>query len=413
MHYVASRGLYRVSIDEDTYTLLEPEEESCYLILQRNQSSLSYKIESKLEDEIGYIKDGKRHASYRAMHEIDSFDVFNSDKLSVSAFLKSDGSNPDEVFSMTGSRDPVKLSSHNSALASLKISRAILLEVKATDGYSLDGVMFVPSSYKESDGHLPTVLLPHGGPYVRSTIKFATGFRLEVPLLVSAGFGVVLPNYRGGSGRGQKHAAYARGGMGTVDYQDCIDILQACIDKGFVDPSRVAIGGWSQGGYLAYLAVTRDKFQFRGALCGAGISDWDMMSMTSDFRLYQNELAGGAPWDVDEHSEARAEENPEIEAGRETSGSSSPKKWIRRNNARHGSAIWHMRHVKTPILILHGEDDGVVPLYQATAFYKSCIHNSIPVQMLTYPGEPHFFKERKNVIDLWQRMVRFYEKHLN
>lgn len=260
---------------------------------------------------------------------------------------------------------------------------------------------------------LPTILLPHGGPYNRNTIKFSIGPRLEVPLLVSAGYGVVCPIYRGGRGRGQKHAAYARGGMGVFDYQDCIDILQACIDKGFVDPSRVAIGGWSQGAYLSYLAVTRNRFQFRGPLCGAGITDWDMMSVTSDHWLVQRELAGGAPWDVDEDAKAAVEESLEIEAGRGTDGSPSRKRWIRHNNGRQGSALWHMRHVKTPILILHGEEDPRVPLSQAIAFYQGCIHNSIPIQMVTYPSEGHQFKERKHVVDVWKRTRQFYDMHLN
>lgn len=411
-HCSTSRGLYRLSIDEGTYARADPRGGTCCLSLHRNQSLLSYRVQSGLMDEIGYIEDCKCYHTYREKHDMASFDVFKSPKLLLTAITKGDGSNPEEVFSISGSADPVKLSDHNSALAALKISRALPIEAKATDGYNLDGVMYFPSNYKETDAPLPTILLPHGGPYYRLTVGFSVCHYLEVPLLISAGYGVLCPNYRGGSGRGEEHAAYARGGMGTVDYQDCIDVLQACIDKGFVDPSRVAIGGWSQGGFLSYLAVTRNKFQFRGAVCGAGVTDWDMLTMTGDAYRFEADMAGGAPWDVDEDAEAHVDEEMETKIRSGTDGPPPPKAWIRQTASRRASALWHMRNVKTPILIIHGEDDVRVPLSQAVAFYRGCIHNNIPVQMVTYPREPHLFKERKHIVDMWKRMRQFYDLHL-
>lgn len=223
-------------------------------------------------------------------------------------------------------------------------------------------------------------------------------------MLVSAGYAVLCPNYRGGSGRGEKHATYAHGGIGTVDYTDCIDILRNCIGKGLVHPSRVAIGGWSQGGFLSYFAVTREDFQFRGAVCGAGIVDWDLMTMTSDAYWSEADLAGGAPWDVDVNVV------PDEEDG--DSDSKTSKKWIRQTNGRRGSALWNMRNVKTPVLILHGENEVRVPLSQAIAFYRACVHNDLPVEMVTYPREGHVIAERKHLIDVWKQMRHFYDVHL-
>jgi dipeptidyl aminopeptidase/acylaminoacyl peptidase len=71
-----------------------------------------------------------------------------------------------------------------------------------------------------------------------------------------------------------------------------------------------------------------------------------------------------------------------------------------------------MRNVKTPILIIHGEADERVPLSQAVAFYRACIHNNVPVKMVTYPREGHIYMERKHVIDMWMRMKQFYDLHL-
>lgn len=88
------------------------------------------------------------------------------------------------------------------------------------------------------------------------------------------------------------------------------------------------------------------------------------------------------------------------------------KKWIRNTNGRRGSALWNMRNVKTPILILHGENDVRVPLSQAIAFYRGCVRNNLPVEMVTYPREGHIIAERKHLIDMWKRMRHFYHTHL-
>jgi dipeptidyl aminopeptidase/acylaminoacyl peptidase len=402
-HCSTSLSLYRLEIEDGSYTKLEFKE-SCCIRIQKNQSSLAYRVQHHLHDELFAIEDGNHNLIHGREYEMVSFDICSTTGNTVVAITKGDGSNPEEVFSISLSKGIVKLSDHNSRIAALKIARHYTITATASDGYSLDGMMYVPSKYKAEDGPIATVVIPHGGPYWRVTVGFSVCHCLEVPLLVSAGYAVLCPNYRGGSGRGEKHAAYARGGVGTVDYGDCIDMLRECIDKGLVDPSRVAIGGWSQGGFLSYLAVTRNDFQFRGAVCGAGVVDWDVMSMTSDAYWFEADMAGGAPWDVDENADSDEElDSKDLKTSR---------KWIRNTNGRRGSALWHMRNVKTPVLILHGENDVRVPMTQAIAFYRACIHNNVPVDMVTYPREEHLITERKHVIDLWTRMRQFYDMNL-
>ncbi|KAJ5665417.1 WD40-like Beta Propeller [Penicillium maclennaniae] len=395
-----SLSLFQIDIAKGAYHRHESED-SCCMSIRKNQSSLACRVQHGLDDELFSLHDGDCTLEYRGEHELSSFAILKTAEKTVIAITKGDGSNPEEVFSIFESEGIVKLSDHNPNLAALKISKACSVSATASDGYSLDGMIYVPSKYKAEDGPLPTIVMPHGGPYWRISTAFAVCHFLEAPLLVSAGYAVLCPNYRGGSGRGEKHASYARGQMGTVDYTDCIDILRSCIDSGLVDPSRVAIGGWSQGGHLSYFAVTRDDFQFRGAVCGAGVVDWDVMTMTSDAYWFEGEMAGGAPWDVDVNAEL------EVDDADQTS-----KRWIRNTNGRQGSALWRMRKVKTPILIIHGEDDLRVPLSQGVAFYRACVHNKVPVEMVTYPREGHIITERKHLIDMWKRMRRFYDMHL-
>ena len=205
-----------------------------------------------------------------------------------------------------------------------------------------------------------------------------------VPYLVSAGYTVLCPNYRGGSSHGDGYASQARRGMGTSDYDDVISLLKECISQGYVDKDRVAIGGCSQGGFLAFLAITRQDFHFKATICGAGVSDFDSLTMSSDAPWFEEQLAGKAPW-----------------------GTSADN-----IKARYGSPIWHMKSVKTPVLILHGEEDTRVPISQSAAFHRGCLHYGVPCEFVTYPREGHVIKGKEHLIDMLKRIRRFCDLHI-
>lgn len=168
-----------------------------------------------------------------------------------------------------------------------------------------------------------------------------------------------------------------------------IDLVKAGVANGTIDENRVGIAGWSYGGYLANIAITRDStFHFQAAVSGAGIADWDLKMMTTEGTpLVTAQLIGPGPWDVDRGN----------------------------TQNRKGSAIWHMQDIKTPILLLHGEDDSIVPVSQARAFHQGCLSHGVPCELVVYPreghgGEPPF--ERTHYIDTLERMKRFFDKYL-
>jgi dipeptidyl aminopeptidase/acylaminoacyl peptidase len=403
-HASTAMALYKVSDAEQTYGRLLFGIEDCCVQLKKAGSSVLARVQSGLYDEIHELYESQEASRvlYRAMHNITAFDVFveNKDAEPILVITKSDGAQPTEIFSFSAETTGrhTQLSDHNSAIAGLEISKCQPIYAHASDGYQLDGVVFLPSTQEDASKPLPTVVLIHGGPYFRVTIGFEVCHVLEVPLLVSVGYAVLCPNYRGGSSRGQKHAAYSRARMGTVDYSDIVDLVKTGIAQGIVDESRVAIGGWSQGGFLSYLAVTRSDFNFRAAVCGAGVVNWDMMMLTSDMYWFEADLAGGAPWEMSADDESTGRQD---------------KPFIQESSSRRGSPIWHMKNVKTPVLILHGEEDVRVPVSQAIGFWRAGVHRGLTVKMVTYPREGHLFEERKHVIDLWSRMREFYDLHLN
>ena len=211
-------------------------------------------------------------------------------------------------------------------------------------------------------------------------------------MLLSAGYGVLCLNYRGSSGRGEAFAASIRGASGTVDYDDIITITQRAIEAGFADKDRLIVSGWSQGGFLSFMAIVRNGlhehgWKFKAAIPGAGVSDGDTMAFTSDLGAFQDDLAGQSPW--------------LCEKG-DVSG-------------RTGSAIWEFAaavekgDVIPPMLILHGEKDERVPLEQSVGFRRAMESAGLPFEMVVYPREPHLLKEWRHIIDMAERVVRFVD----
>ena len=139
---------------------------------------------------------------------------------------------------------------------------------------------------------------------------------------------MLLPNPRGGYGHGEAFAGAVRGAVGQADFGDVMSMVDAAVARGVADPERLGIGGWSQGGYMSAWAVTQTG-RFKAAIMGAGVSDWGAMVVSSDVPDFERELGGSAPWEgVGPHPHTAL------------------------------SPISFAKQVKTPVLILHGENDA-------------------------------------------------------
>ena len=381
---------------------------ACVVGLCRNGPLTTIKVESGLSDQI-YLLNTNPHGQNELLlscnHEMSSWDaVLTADGDYVLAIVKSSVSSPREVYSyricckQRRVKGVVQLSQHSHCDAWSDLGSPQELHCTSSDGTTdLDGLFLASTKVSTEPEHngerIPTVVLIHGGPYSRVIDSFNTpNFFWSPLLLASSRYGILLPNYRGGSSHGESFARHARCGMGTVDYDDIITLVDEGIKRGLVDPEQIIAGGWSQGGFLSYLLAVRrnsqndsgSSWKIKAAICGAGITDWDMMAMTSDLPRFEAELAGAAPWAIGQ-----------VKGKHDTT-------------ARRGSAIWEMKGQKIPpILILHGEEDKTVPVTQAVAFRRGCQYYGIPFEMAVYPREGHIMKERAHLIDMLMRVRRF------
>lgn len=386
---ITSSTMYSMDAEEGQWRREMHSNDRCAVGLRRSgYNQVGILVQHGLYDGICIpnLETGGNDALYEGSHEISTWDALVTNDKRVLAMGKSMASSPTEVYSLNRS-DPdsnlCQLSHHGSTIAGLKMSFATPIHTTSPDGQPCDGILLRPYA-SDSSKALPTTVLVRGGPYMRVTEGFNLPYFYWAPYLVSAGYAVLCPNYRGGSSHGESYASATRGGLGINDYDDVIALVKEGVKQGKIDGERVGMGGYSQGGFLSYLAVTRDDFRFKAAVCGAGITDWDMMTMSSDTYYEDAEALGKAPWECD--------------AGN--------------TKARHASAIWHMDKVKTPILILHGEDDEVVPLSQAVAFHRGCLHHRVPCEFVIYPREGHRMVERKHLVDMLKRIRRFFDTHL-
>jgi dipeptidyl aminopeptidase/acylaminoacyl peptidase len=295
------------------------------------------------------------------------------------AVVRSAGDEPPELW-VGPPGELNRVSDHHAALRAVHFGKQTPFYWEGRDGLALDGLLIRPPDAPE--GPLPTVVLVHGGPYGRSPNGFTIRPTNWAQWLATHGYAILMPNYRGGVGHGNAFAAMARGAVGEGDFEDVMAMVDAAIDRGIADPERLGIGGWSQGGFMTAWAVTQTD-RFKAGVMGAGVSDWNMMTMTSDLPTFEAALGGDRPWDgPGPHNAARL------------------------------SPISYAKNAKTPLLILHGKNDARVPVSQAIGFERALKENDVPVQMVTYPREPHGVRERNHQRDILRRVRAWYDQWL-
>jgi dipeptidyl aminopeptidase/acylaminoacyl peptidase len=158
-----------------------------------------------------------------------------------------------------------KLGSKNALIKPDQLSDVEFIHYKARDGRTIPAYVTKP----KGTGPFPLVVLPHGGPHVNEVVSYDEWGQM----LASAGYMVLQPEYRISVGWGKDHfdAGYGQHGLAMQDDND--DGVKYLVDQGLVDPDRVAMFGWSYGGYAALVATQREPQVYQCAIAGAAVAD--------------------------------------------------------------------------------------------------------------------------------------------
>lgn len=247
------------------------------------------------------------------------------------------------------------------------------------DGRRIEGILFTPSGPYHAP--FPTIVIPHGGPAWHWSLGFFADAHNPAQLLAARGYACFLPNPRGSTGYGEAFNALNRGDLGGGDFRDIEAGVDSLIAAGLADSARLAIGGFSYGGYMSAWSVAHTR-RYRCAIVGAGpmdfLSDYSQNDLTP---YWQQEYLGGSPWN-------------------------DPTNYLAR------SVMTYVGRIACPVLIVHGSDDIRVPAAQSRELYTALRERKVPVEFLLYPREGHGFNDPAHQIDFAKRQLTWYERWL-
>jgi dipeptidyl aminopeptidase/acylaminoacyl peptidase len=302
--------------------------------------------------------------------------AFSASSSGEVAFVGHAATAPQELW-LWDQKSPARQVSHlNDFWKQVKLSAPEFYKYKSFDGLEIEAALLKPAGF-DGKSKLPLIALIHGGP----TGNWSNSIDTWGQLLAARGYAVFYPNIRGSSGYGQKFIEMNRGDWGGGDYRDVMAGVDDLIARGIADPEKLAIGGWSYGGYMAEWAITQTT-RFKAAVSGAGLSNLISEFGTEEGPSY-DEWFYGTPYE------------PEKIAGFLNS-----------------SPFVHLRNAKTPTLILQGDADPTDPPGQSQELYRGLKRYGVDTELVLYPREPHGFREEKHLLDRLNRILAWYDKYL-
>jgi dipeptidyl aminopeptidase/acylaminoacyl peptidase len=257
-------------------------------------------------------------------------------------------------------------------LASIELGPVRVVSWTSKQGIHLQGIATFPAGYVSGKKY-PFVVLPHGGPEANDPLRGDPFSRFVAGL----GYVVLQPEYRGSIGYGADFLAAIYQHFGDRAYDDVNSATDYAVAQGWADPNRLAIFGWSAGGFMTSWTVTQTG-RYKAAIEGAGITDWSSFIWTSDVE----QIDYDARW---------TDEDPQAF-------------W-------RFSAMAYAYKVTTPLLILQGEADVRVPTYQGLEFFQILKARGKTVRMVTYPGSGHFPSAWEQRLDVMQEIADWLHKY--
>ena len=279
------------------------------------------------------------------------------------------------IDSDTGAVETIRASS-GPDLDSSYISTAESIAYPTSGGRTAHAHYYAPRNpdFAAADGESPPLLtFIHGGP----TSATNPGFNLAIQYWTTRGFAVVDVNYRGSTGYGTEYRRALNGNWGVVDREDCEAAARFLVERGDVDPARLAIRGGSAGGYTTLCALTFGDVFTAGASY-YGVSD--AAALAEDTHKFESRYLDSLIGPYPERAELYEQRSP----------------------------IHAVDRLSCPIIFLQGLEDRIVPPNQAERMVDALRKKGLPVAYIAFEGEQHGFRQAANIQRATESELDFY-----
>jgi dipeptidyl aminopeptidase/acylaminoacyl peptidase len=237
-------------------------------------------------------------------------------------------------------------------LAEVKLGNVEEFWYDSFDGRKIQGWVVTPPDFDPAKRY-PLILQIHGGPHV----AYGVGFFHEFQVLAEAGYVVLYVNPRGSTTYGQEFGNVIQFAYPGDDWKDLMAGVDAVLARGYVDPAKLGVTGGSGGGLLTNWTVVQTD-RFAAAVTQRCVADWTSFWYGADFSQFTHSWFRGAPYD-----------DPADYAAR--------------------SPLTFAARAKTPLLVVHSEQDWRTPIVQGEGMFRAMLLNRTPTAMIRFPGEGH------------------------
>jgi dipeptidyl aminopeptidase/acylaminoacyl peptidase len=260
------------------------------------------------------------------------------------------------------------------------ISRPEHIEFPGGDGRPTYANFYRPANptARPLDGELPPlIVMIHGGP----TSNAVTTLSLARQFWTSRGFAVVDVDYGGSTGYGRAYRNRLQGEWGILDVGDCVAVTRWLGEQGWIDPERAVIRGGSAGGFTVLMALAvSDVFAAGADYFGVA----DVEALARETHKFESRYLDGLIAPYPEGRDVYAERSP----------------------------LTHLDSLSSPLVVLQGSEDRVVPPEQSEMIVAALREKGLPVAYRLYDGEQHGFRQAENIKDSLEAELSFYSQVL-
>jgi dipeptidyl aminopeptidase/acylaminoacyl peptidase len=278
-------------------------------------------------------------------------------KTRTVALIHADLNDPGEIVSCPSGHGGEKKARHLTRLnlflkTEVRLGRTRDVMFKSFDGTEVQGWLVRPPNFNPNAKYR-SILQIHGGPRV----QYAHTFFHEMQYLAAKGYVVFYTNPRGGSGRGETWARAISGGWGELDYMDCMAAADYLEKQKFINRKKMGVTGGSYGGYMTNWIIGHTN-RFKAAVTQRSVVELKAFYGSSDIGWSLSREFGGHPW-----------KHPD--------------------NYQKCSPLTYYQNIKTPVLIIHSENDMRCNIEQAEQMFTMLKVMKKTVEMVRFPEEPH------------------------